>query len=79
MSAQPIPITKQEELAKKKRRAEFRSDALYVAGAVLVTTGVCNLRLSWGLIAGGSFCMLIPLLELATGFIRGLRMPAKSR
>ena len=77
MSAQPIPITKQEELAKQKRRAEFRSDALYVAGAVLVTTGVCMVRISWGLIAGGMFCMLIPLLELATGFIRGLRTPRR--
>lgn len=73
MSAQPIPIaTKQEELA-KRRRAELRSDVLYIAGALMVTLGVSLFHIRWGLIAGGSFCMLLPLLELATGFIRGIR------
>ena len=79
MSAKPISISDldrqrgKEEILKAKRRAEFRSDALYVAGAVLVTTGVSMVRIRWGLIAAGFFCMLLPLLELATGFIRGLR------
>jgi hypothetical protein len=77
MSAQPIPITKQEELAQKKRRAEFRSDALYIAGSLLVTAGVSLVHISWGLVTGGCFCMLLPLLELATGFIRGLKTPRR--
>lgn len=85
MSTQPIrPLptperSKAEEIAKKKRRAEIRTDALYVAGALLVTAGVAKIRPSWGLIAAGFFCMLLPLLELATGFIRGLRMPLSRR
>lgn len=88
MSAQPIqPIrpsvtperAKQEELAKKKRRSELRTDALYIVGALLVTAGIATLRISWGLIAAGFFCMLLPLLELATGFIRGLRIPLPRR
>jgi len=74
MSAQPIPIAakQQEELA-KRRRAERRSDVLYVVGALMVTAGVSLFRIRWGLIAGGFFCMLLPMLELATGFIRGIR------
>jgi hypothetical protein len=76
MSAQPVPIDKQQEEVKRRRRAEFRSDALYVAGALLVTAGMAMIRIRWGFIAAGLFCMLLPLLELATGFIRGLKAPA---
>ncbi len=72
MSAQPIPISKLEELTKRKRAAELRSDVLYIAGAVMVTVGLGMLRIAAGLIAGGCFCLLLPCLELATGFIRGL-------
>jgi hypothetical protein len=75
MSSQPIqmPIPKQEELAKAKRRAALRSDLLYLAGAVLVTIGVGLIRVKFGLITAGGFCLLPPGLELASGFIRGLR------
>jgi hypothetical protein len=78
MSAQPIPIAKQEQIA-KKQRADFRSDALYVAGAVLVTAGVALIRVRLGLIVGGCFCLLLPLLEIVGSFIKGLRRPALAR
>jgi len=31
------------------------------------------IRIRYGLIALGAFCLLLPMLELATSFIRGLR------
>lgn len=80
MSTQPLQMPAarptKEDLAKAKRRSEFRNDALYVAGALLVTAGVSLVHISWGLMAGGFFCMLLPLLELASGFIRGVRSKA---
>jgi hypothetical protein len=77
MSTQPIPIAKPEEMKKAKRRAELRSDLLYVAGALLVTSGVAMIRVKLALMTAGGFCLLFPMLELATGFIRGLRVPPR--
>ncbi|HEY3972332.1 MAG TPA: hypothetical protein VGM18_04960 [Candidatus Sulfotelmatobacter sp.] len=86
MSAKPVSISdlggqnEKDKLLKAKRRSELRDDVLYVAGALLVTAGVGLLRISWAFIAAGFFCMLLPLLQLATGFIRGLRsIPSGSR
>ncbi len=74
MSAQPIPIDKLQ-LEAKRRRAEIRSDALYVSGALMVSAGLGLIRVHFGLIAAGGFCLILPCLELATGFIRGLKAP----
>ena len=76
MSAQPMPASPQirkEEQERLRRRSERRSDVLYFAGAALVTVGVGMIRIRYGLIAAGTFLLLLPLLELATSFIRGLR------
>lgn len=70
---------KQEEAAQAKRRSELRSDALYIVGAMLVTAGVAMVRVKLALMTAGAFCLLFPLLELATGFIRGLRIPPQLR
>lgn len=82
MSTQPVPINhlrQSDEMKAKQKRAARRSDALYVAGAVLVAAGLGCIRLYLAPIALGAFCLLLPLLELATGFIRGLRAPNSSR
>lgn len=80
MSAQPIPIAQQSRAAEEraallKKQAEHsrRSDLLYIAGAVLVAAGLGWIRLYLAPIALGCLCLVFPVLELATGFIRGLR------
>jgi hypothetical protein len=80
MSSQPIPIGSnrqqhETELLKKRERAARRSDTLYIAGAVLVAAGLGLIRIYLAPIALGVFCLILPGLELATGFIRGLRAP----
>jgi len=57
----------------QQRRAARRSDALYWAGVVLVACGLGEIRFYLAPIAIGFFCLVIPSLELAAGFIRGLR------
>lgn len=76
MSTQPIPIAQQskEQQLQAKLRADFRSDMLYVAGGVLVSIGAGIIRVRYGVISAGAFCLLPPVLELASGFIRGLRV-----
>jgi hypothetical protein len=77
---QPQPATLKptaEQLAKAKRRAEQRSDLLYVGGGVLVTAGVAMIRLKFALMTAGAFCLVFPVLELTAGFIRGLRVPQR--
>ena len=72
----PVPINRQQqtdELKAKQKRAAQRSDALYIAGAVLIAAGLGWIRLYLAPIALGVFCLVFPVLELATGFIRGLR------
>lgn len=83
MSAAPVPISTNKQLtageAQKlqlKRQAR-RSDLLYIAGAALVTAGVGLVKLKFAPIAAGAFCLLPPLLELAIGFVRGVRATAK--
>lgn len=73
MSAQPVPISKHEEVAQAKRRASFREDAMYLAGAVLITAGAGMIRPWAGLFAAGFFFLLVPMLQIVTGFVRGLR------
>jgi predicted acyltransferase len=82
MSSQPTPITQHSrgeaeraELLKKQAAQARRSDGLYIAGAVLFAVGLGWIRIYLAPIALGCFCLLFPLLELATGFIRGLRAP----
>jgi len=77
MSTQTIPIDRREELVKAKeqqKRQAQRADCLYLAGAVLVTAGVALCRWRFAPIAAGVFCLLPPLLELASGFVKGLRV-----
>lgn len=49
------------------------SDWLYVTGAVFVVAGVGLRSLSAALMAAGGFCLVFPLLHLASSFIRGLK------
>ena len=72
------PEVRKEE-ARKQARAANRSDALYFAGAALVTAGAAMWRLRDGLIAAGCFLLLLPLLEVFASFIRGLRTPPRGR
>jgi len=64
-----------EELLNARKKAERRADILYVAGAVLVTIGMGMARMRYGFITAGAFCVLLPLMELVSGFIKGLRAP----
>jgi hypothetical protein len=48
-------------------------DVLYITGAVLVSLGLGIVRPPYGLISAGIFLLLVPLLELVSGFLRGLR------
>jgi len=76
MNVQPITVNRQqqtEELKAKQKRAGQRSDALYIAGAVLIAAGLGWIRICLAPITLGVFCLVFPVLELATGFIRGLR------
>lgn len=79
----PLQITR-DDLQKVKtqrelqaKRQALRSDVLYVAGAAVVTIGVGLMEWKWSLIVGGAFLLLPPVLELASGFIKGLRTIAK--
>lgn len=83
MNPQPIPIRpkqpqtpdEQARAAAKKKaaRAEFRKDALFIAGSLLCTAGAGMVRIWLGFLTAGFFCLLTPSLDLAIGFIRGLR------
>lgn len=78
MSTQPVPIARPvqpEELKAQRKRAALRSDLLYWSGVVLVAAGLGWIRHYLAPIALGVFCLLFPVLELTTGFIRGLRAP----
>lgn len=81
MSTQPVvPITQNKEQREQaRRRAEIRSDVLYATGGVLVSIGLGMIRVRYGLIAAGGFCLLAPLLELASAFLKGLRAPRAAR
>jgi hypothetical protein len=81
MSAKPIPfpINEKQEQVERRKKAEGRSDTLYIAGAILVAAGVGMIRFYLAPIALGFFCLLLPALELATGFVRGLRAPQPGR
>ena len=83
MSANPqsfpaSPQMKKEEAERKLARAARRSDALYFSGAILCTMGAGMYQIRIGLIVAGCFLLLIPMIELAASFIRGLR-PAPTR
>jgi predicted Co/Zn/Cd cation transporter (cation efflux family) len=64
-----------ETQKREARRRELRSDLLYVAGALLVVCGIALRSFSIAIIFAGIFSLLMPMLELASGFIRGLRRP----
>ena len=71
MSAQPRPPI---PIRGPNRRREYLSDGLYLAGAALVVIGLAlGNRYSHALEAAGGFVLLMPVLELASSFIRGLR------
>ena len=73
MSSNPVPIDRQTREQQVRARASRRADALYICGAALVSTGVAHVKVEFGMIAAGGFCLLLPVLELASSFIRGLR------
>jgi hypothetical protein len=73
MSSSPVPINRQTREQQARARASWRADALYVCGAALVATGLGLVKIRFGLIAAGGFCLLLPVLELTSSFIRGLR------
>jgi hypothetical protein len=79
MSTQPVsisqPTTQAEDAKIQRQRAERRSDALYIAGGVLISAGLGFVRFYLAPIALGIFCLVFPALELITGFIRVLRAP----
>jgi hypothetical protein len=81
MSTQPISIDRPTpaELRARRTRASRRSDALYIGGAILVAAGLGCIRFYLAPIALGAFCLVFPVLELVTGFLRGLRSPAGAR
>lgn len=50
-----------------------RKDLLFLLGGVLVVAGVALTNRSHALIAAGGLLLVVPVLELLSGFIRGLR------
>jgi hypothetical protein len=72
---------KSEGIAAEQRRRDMRSDCLYIAGAVLVVTGIAMLHggRPYATIAAGAFCLLLPCSEILMSFIRGLRLPKANR
>lgn len=46
---------------------------MFYFGAAMISIGVTILRPACGLITAGAFVVLLPLLEIASGFVRGLR------
>jgi hypothetical protein len=73
MSSNPLPIDRHTREQQARARASWRADALYVCGAAMVSAGVGLVKVEFGLIAAGGFCLLLPVLELTSSFIRGLR------
>jgi hypothetical protein len=78
MSSQPTqmpvsPQVRKDDQERKRARAARTSDLLYFAGAALVTVGAGMHSIRIGLITAGAFLLLMPMLELATSFIRGVR------
>ena len=77
----PVSIGDQDQRAKRLRdQAECqarRSDALYVAGGACVTIGVGFFDWKISVIVAGLFCLLPPMLELASGFVKGLRATSR--
>ena len=67
------PPCKEEMEKAAQRRSSLRDDVLYIAGAVLVTMGLGELRIYLAFISLGAFCLLTPLLGLAQSFLRGIR------
>jgi hypothetical protein len=76
MSTSPLPVRRMPDTAEQKQhrdRAALRSDAMYFAGAWLMSAGAWLFRHWVGLVVFGLFLALPPLLELASGFLKGLR------
>jgi hypothetical protein len=74
--AVPSPDRKRDDAELKaaaKKRAERRSDVLYIAGAALITIGAGMIRIYLAPIAAGCFAMLLPMMEVVTAFVRGVR------
>jgi len=67
------PAKPAAQQAEEREKHSQRADAMYCAGAVLVTAGCLMHSIHDGLIAGGVFLLLLPVLELLGSFIRGLR------
>ena len=74
MSAAPTPQPISDPAKKKLKRAEIHADVMYFAGAGLVTLGVSLRNIPAGLVTLGAFLLLMPLLQLASSTIKGLRV-----
>jgi UPF0716 family protein affecting phage T7 exclusion len=77
MSTQPLQMPKTQAQEAERRKAGRRSDRMYFSGAALVTAGAALFRVHYGLIAAGLFLLLPPMLELASSFLRGLRLRSR--
>lgn len=68
----PRPKPTAEE---NQKRAERRADLMYFAGAGTIAIGVATIHFpaGRGLVTAGAFVILLPLLEIASSFIKGLR------
>jgi hypothetical protein len=56
----------------KKLKLETH-DVLYISGSFLVVLGCSLHSLATGLVLGGIFLLFAPVLEIVSGFIRGLK------
>lgn len=70
---------KANEVKAREKRHARRADALYVAGAALVTLGAGMIRFYLAPIAAGCFCLVFPAIDLLLGFSRGARAAATPR
>lgn len=62
--------------AEGKKKWLDAQDCLYWSGAALVSLGLLfdgPNGLTHGLVAAGGFCLLIPVLPIVQGFVKGLR------
>jgi hypothetical protein len=66
-------LPERERILAETKRHNAHSDALYVGGALLVSLGIGMIRIRYGVIAAGVLALIPPMLELASGFLKGLR------
>lgn len=58
---------------KKARLKLDKSDGLYLSGALLIVGGIALHSMGHALVAAGCFCLVFPICELASSFVKGVR------